>query len=627
MQPGHFSLDSEPESRAWRFSWRPDFHIINRDQLYVEDNVATYDHATGRMQQRITYVGSIANDFNLRLFPFDCHFLTISCGTGLGPGQGLPGGIVGIGGGMMTKVIAHLRPSSLQEDLRDTLESRVVRQMLEWHFDRDNVHTYEFACGLPAPPGEAADSEEDDPVTAAAKKPPDSKSHSPKKPRTPPLSPMPSPIGASSSREMASAHNTRVQGFEISLPIRRRYEWYVQKCLAIFNILVALSWGTTFFELDSTNRYDCLGAFLLSMVAFLYVVADSLPKLPFLTIFDRMVMAGFVNIGLIYLESIAVYKLEEKGYGVSAATDMLICGAIAIMYVLVILLDVRKVQDGRVRFEDEIRDRQERRRRQNSREPSSLDSPAAKREVIRKRRASIKAAEMLSFSGLHQPIVQTMNSTLRTRSRWMLHSAAGGMFPHGESMVGRGGSNHTQVRSGSTSPRDSTGSLSSHTLIPGGIGTTTTHGRTMSDFFSGPIGSMNALHFSQFGSGGGGLSSPLVVRNARTRQFPSLPAGLAVPGMARHESYGSIGSQYLHGWQDSPRHKPGSSGRNHGERVFFAGPMPSPSRSERKAAYAAMGDMRKSYSREERNPLTLSEGTIPAAPRHTEKEENETKNV
>ena len=39
---------------------------------------------------------------------------------------------------------------------------------------------------------------------------------------------------------------------------------------------VLMAWGTILFELDSTNRYDLLGSFLLSMVAFLYVVNESL---------------------------------------------------------------------------------------------------------------------------------------------------------------------------------------------------------------------------------------------------------------------------------------------------------------------------------------------------------------
>ena len=36
----------------------------------------------------------------------------------------------------------------MQQDLCETLESRVERQMLEWKFDRENVHTHSFACGL-----------------------------------------------------------------------------------------------------------------------------------------------------------------------------------------------------------------------------------------------------------------------------------------------------------------------------------------------------------------------------------------------------------------------------------------------------------------------------------------------
>eukprot|EP00941_MAST-03F_sp_MAST-3F-sp1_P005385 g5385.t1 len=180
-----------------------------------------------------------------------------------------------------------------------------------------------------------------------------------------------------------------------------------------------------------------------------------------------MIMAGFLNIGSIYVESIVFWKLKEKGIQYSDVLDNLVCGSVAAAYTFYILYLIIKVDRGRKSFKEELKERKKMKEDQwmdshyvdlinssqnvatagnvevsgnvetsekenqvssdrsddNETTPDIFlsSSPRARRKKSRMERSltlkhSRKAAEMLNYSGLQQPISPSIDSTLRRAS-------------------------------------------------------------------------------------------------------------------------------------------------------------------------------------------------------------------
>jgi hypothetical protein len=237
------------------------------------------------------------------------------------------------------------------------------------------------------------------------------------------------------------------------------------------------------------------------------------------------------------------------------------------MYIAGIVYSYRKVKHGNKNFEDEIHERQDRGKRQSMTDTTGLQ--------VRKRKASRRvyserAADMLSFSGLQQPILESMESTMRTQKRLRKARSNLGSFSVSGSTVPIFFTANQDQQLGRLSSGFFRGSR------VGATGRKAGHNRTFSDAFSDTMNNSNGRRYSS------GANFPM-------RGFP------------RVESSESIGSHYLHGWQDTPS---GDAGR-----VFFAGHVASPSRKQRKAAYAVMGDINAFPESEQKSPLPTMDGS------------------
>ena len=95
---------------------------------------------------------------------------------------------------------------------------------------------------------------------------------------------------------------------EFSIQVTRHYWYYLWKIMLILTLLCIISWVVFF--MDSFNdRMNISVTLLLSAVTFLYVASESIPKLPYLTAIDKMIMMCFFNLFGSTMESFVVHHI------------------------------------------------------------------------------------------------------------------------------------------------------------------------------------------------------------------------------------------------------------------------------------------------------------------------------
>jgi hypothetical protein len=108
----------------------------------------------------------------------------------------------------------------------------------------------------------------------------------------------------------------------IELRVAREWGFYVFKLWIPLFLIVALSWSVFWMQGESlANRIRIAATAFLTVVAYQFAIAGSLPKVAYLTIMDRLMVASFVLIALSALESMVVVKLERAHQERAARTD------------------------------------------------------------------------------------------------------------------------------------------------------------------------------------------------------------------------------------------------------------------------------------------------------------------
>ena len=62
----------------------------------------------------------------------------------------------------------------------------------------------------------------------------------------------------------------------------------------------------------ANDRLSYASSLLLACVAFLYISNDSIPRLPYLTTLDKMILYGFLNLFLVMLETFIVFRISAR---------------------------------------------------------------------------------------------------------------------------------------------------------------------------------------------------------------------------------------------------------------------------------------------------------------------------
>jgi len=126
----------------------------------------------------------------------------------------------------------------------------------------------------------------------------------------------------------------------LMIPFRRRSGFYLWRVLLIIVFITVMSWVT--FAMDPTdgfaNRMNIVVTLFLSIVAFLFAIADNLPKVPYLTFMDKVITLSFIWLFLTAVENFVVYLLHEGVYGTIGSTiDYISLGAFPIGYFAIII--------------------------------------------------------------------------------------------------------------------------------------------------------------------------------------------------------------------------------------------------------------------------------------------------
>jgi hypothetical protein len=109
--------------------------------------------------------------------------------------------------------------------------------------------------------------------------------------------------------------DTPYSEFVVELSVHRRPDFYLLKVFLPMVLIVALSWAV--FWMDESSLGDRLGISftgLLTVVAYQFILADTLPHLAYLTFMDVLINYSFMMMALTVVENVLVHILRNEGH-------------------------------------------------------------------------------------------------------------------------------------------------------------------------------------------------------------------------------------------------------------------------------------------------------------------------
>jgi len=149
-------------------------------------------------------------------------------------------------------------------------------------------------------------------------------------------------------------------GVEITIHVRRRYEYYIYKIIVVFNLVIMMGWGIGFTPHDEvTGRLTMVFTAATAIFAFMYIIQQELPKLAFLTFIDKQMVSGIFNLAAQALQTVVAYKLD------SPRVDLWFSIGIPCLYIMYNVAISVKVY--RARSEDALNEHRENRNAMSAR--------------------------------------------------------------------------------------------------------------------------------------------------------------------------------------------------------------------------------------------------------------------
>jgi len=122
---------------------------------------------------------------------------------------------------------------------------------------------------------------------------------------------------------------------EWSITVARRSTYYMTHIFATVFLLDVILWGLFVIDPAALNdRVQVAMAYYLAMVAFQFVVAETLPKINHSTPISNYFSVHYVIIMLASIESVAVYLLD-KNDGPAGTVDWVALGVVAFAHLLI----------------------------------------------------------------------------------------------------------------------------------------------------------------------------------------------------------------------------------------------------------------------------------------------------
>jgi hypothetical protein len=99
----------------------------------------------------------------------------------------------------------------------------------------------------------------------------------------------------------------------VSLDVAREWGFYLFKLWLPLSLIVALSWSVFWMSDESlVNRVRVAATAFLTVVAYQFAIAGSLPKVAYLTLMDRLMIMSFALIALSVVQSMTSTKMRDK---------------------------------------------------------------------------------------------------------------------------------------------------------------------------------------------------------------------------------------------------------------------------------------------------------------------------
>jgi hypothetical protein len=121
--------------------------------------------------------------------------------------------------------------------------------------------------------------------------------------------------------------------------VAREYGYYLYKLSVPLVLIVALSWTVFWMSEESlVNRMRVSATAFLTIVAYQFAVSNSLPKVAYLTIMDRLMIASFIMIALTALQNMLAQHTFKNRQSLAATIDYASRWLFPMIYFSVIIL-------------------------------------------------------------------------------------------------------------------------------------------------------------------------------------------------------------------------------------------------------------------------------------------------
>lgn len=119
-------------------------------------------------------------------------------------------------------------------------------------------------------------------------------------------------LNGSQRRSAIGRTNKQISELEIDLLVKRRYRYYLWKVFLPLLLMVGIAYSAFWIKIDDyyTQISITLTA-ILTEIAFLFAISNSLPKVPYLTFIDAFFLMSFLFSCLCMAELVAVHQFRE----------------------------------------------------------------------------------------------------------------------------------------------------------------------------------------------------------------------------------------------------------------------------------------------------------------------------
>ncbi len=221
--------------------------------------VRVKDAGAGRMEQRLRWRGLINNRMDLRCFPFDADLLLLTLSV-----AGFPAGLCTL----------------IPDPLSNPRDTHVRHSLSEWELDPPPT----VVTGVSTATGDSIDAN----AGAGALKSQDNN-------------------GAA-----VVAQEDAFSTCHLVLRVHRNPFYYIWKMVLVQEIVAVWSWSVFFHDCeDISGRMSTTLTLFLSSVAFLHVINDRLPRMPYLTVMDKFTYVSFFLLFLTAYENLFAFYLAH----------------------------------------------------------------------------------------------------------------------------------------------------------------------------------------------------------------------------------------------------------------------------------------------------------------------------